>query len=167
MSEHGKDFLRKCFVRDPRKRWTAEMLLNHHFISETECLTSTKIRLTGCSSSISRRLSSSETLLPPPGFSAFPSVLHGYAHYYGYQNKENVLTLLSALQGSSLVPRLTWLAPRSERTPSMIPTTLASTLTSTMRMINRIHSHSSNYWSSTQPPNLPSLPELLSPMTWV
>ena len=83
MSEHGKDFLRKCFVRDPRKRWTAEMLLNHPFISETECFTSTKIRLIGCSSSISRGLSSSETLLPPPGFSAFPSVLHGHAHYYG------------------------------------------------------------------------------------
>ncbi|XP_030950116.1 mitogen-activated protein kinase kinase kinase 18-like [Quercus lobata] len=45
MSEHGKDFLGKCFVRDPRKRWTAEMLLNQPFVIETECLTSTKIRL--------------------------------------------------------------------------------------------------------------------------
>ncbi|GMN30156.1 hypothetical protein TIFTF001_002716 [Ficus carica] len=31
-SEEGKDFLRKCFVKDPRKRWTAEMLLNHAFV---------------------------------------------------------------------------------------------------------------------------------------
>ena len=82
MSELMKDFLGKCFVRDPRKRWTAEMLLNQPFVIETECLTSTKIRL-DCSSSISRGLSSSETLLPPPGFYAFPSMLHGHAHYYG------------------------------------------------------------------------------------
>ncbi|GMN30153.1 hypothetical protein TIFTF001_002714 [Ficus carica] len=31
-SEEGKDFLKKCFVKDPRKRWTAEMLLSHAFI---------------------------------------------------------------------------------------------------------------------------------------
>ncbi|XP_073274436.1 mitogen-activated protein kinase kinase kinase 20-like [Primulina huaijiensis] len=34
LSEQGKDFLGKCFVRDPKKRWTAEMLLNHHFVSD-------------------------------------------------------------------------------------------------------------------------------------
>ncbi|OWM82167.1 mitogen-activated protein kinase kinase kinase 17 [Punica granatum] len=33
LSEEGKDFLRKCFVRDPTKRWTAEMLLNHPFVA--------------------------------------------------------------------------------------------------------------------------------------
>ncbi|OVA01142.1 Protein kinase domain [Macleaya cordata] len=33
LSEEGKDFLRKCLVRDPKKRWTAEMLLNHPFIA--------------------------------------------------------------------------------------------------------------------------------------
>ncbi|MED6114777.1 hypothetical protein PIB30_083762 [Stylosanthes scabra] len=33
LSEQGKDFLRKCFVKDPRERWTAEMLLNHPFIA--------------------------------------------------------------------------------------------------------------------------------------
>lgn len=33
LSADGKDFLGKCFVKDPRKRWTAEMLLNHPFIS--------------------------------------------------------------------------------------------------------------------------------------
>ncbi|MCL7049865.1 hypothetical protein MKW94_021132 [Papaver nudicaule] len=33
ISEEGKDFLRRCFVRDPLKRWTAEMLLNHPFIA--------------------------------------------------------------------------------------------------------------------------------------
>ncbi|PON43010.1 GPCR kinase [Parasponia andersonii] len=32
-SEEGKDFLRKCFVKDSRKRWTAGMLLNHSFVS--------------------------------------------------------------------------------------------------------------------------------------
>ncbi|EXC57778.1 hypothetical protein L484_000226 [Morus notabilis] len=30
-SEEGKDFLRKCFLKDPAERWTAEMLLNHTY----------------------------------------------------------------------------------------------------------------------------------------
>ncbi|KZV24955.1 hypothetical protein F511_01925 [Dorcoceras hygrometricum] len=34
LSEEGKDFLGKCFIKDPSKRWTAEMLLNHPFVSE-------------------------------------------------------------------------------------------------------------------------------------
>ncbi|CAL9246935.1 unnamed protein product [Arabidopsis halleri] len=33
LSEEGKDFLLKCFVKDPVKRWTAEMLLNHSFVA--------------------------------------------------------------------------------------------------------------------------------------
>ncbi|KAE8696221.1 protein RALF-like 34-like [Hibiscus syriacus] len=33
LSEEGKDFLRKCFSRDPSKRWTTEMLLNHPFMA--------------------------------------------------------------------------------------------------------------------------------------
>ncbi|XP_022149525.1 mitogen-activated protein kinase kinase kinase 17-like [Momordica charantia] len=32
LSDDGKDFLRKCFIKDPTKRWTAEMLLNHPFV---------------------------------------------------------------------------------------------------------------------------------------
>ncbi|KAL5556994.1 hypothetical protein UlMin_039230 [Ulmus minor] len=35
LSEEGKDFLGKCFVNDPRKRWTAEMLLRHPFIGDS------------------------------------------------------------------------------------------------------------------------------------
>ncbi|KAK4347880.1 hypothetical protein RND71_034219 [Anisodus tanguticus] len=34
LSEEGKDFLGKCFVKDPRKRWTAEMLLKHPFVAD-------------------------------------------------------------------------------------------------------------------------------------
>ncbi|XP_050871727.1 mitogen-activated protein kinase kinase kinase 20 [Lathyrus oleraceus] len=34
LSKEGKDFVEKCFVKDPRKRWTAEMFLNHPFIEE-------------------------------------------------------------------------------------------------------------------------------------
>ncbi|KAM7523732.1 hypothetical protein LguiA_013634 [Lonicera macranthoides] len=33
MSEQGKDFLRRCLDRNPAKRWTAEMLLGHPFIT--------------------------------------------------------------------------------------------------------------------------------------
>ncbi|KAL3526786.1 hypothetical protein ACH5RR_011442 [Cinchona calisaya] len=36
LSEEGKDFMRKCFVKDPKKRWTAEMLLNHPFVSDDD-----------------------------------------------------------------------------------------------------------------------------------
>ncbi|GFP88225.1 mitogen-activated protein kinase kinase kinase a [Phtheirospermum japonicum] len=32
LSDQGKDFLGKCFVRDPSQRWTAGMLLKHPFI---------------------------------------------------------------------------------------------------------------------------------------
>ncbi|KAL6222589.1 hypothetical protein ACLB2K_005981 [Fragaria x ananassa] len=32
LSEEGKDFLGKCFVKDQRNRWTAEMLLEHPFV---------------------------------------------------------------------------------------------------------------------------------------
>ncbi|KAL3525685.1 hypothetical protein ACH5RR_014057 [Cinchona calisaya] len=34
LSEEGKDFIRKCFVKDPKNRWTAEMLLDHPFLSD-------------------------------------------------------------------------------------------------------------------------------------
>ncbi|XP_010515391.1 PREDICTED: mitogen-activated protein kinase kinase kinase NPK1-like [Camelina sativa] len=36
LSEEGKDFLSKCFVKDPEKRWTAEMLLSHPFV-DVDC----------------------------------------------------------------------------------------------------------------------------------
>ncbi|CAI8588879.1 unnamed protein product [Vicia faba] len=42
LSEEGKDFLRKCFVRDPSKRWSAEMLLNHPFILDDETVLNLK-----------------------------------------------------------------------------------------------------------------------------
>ncbi|XP_050369623.1 mitogen-activated protein kinase kinase kinase 20-like [Argentina anserina] len=32
LSEEGRDFLGKCFLKDQRKRWTAEMLLEHPFV---------------------------------------------------------------------------------------------------------------------------------------
>lgn len=34
MSAKGKDFLEKCFVRNPGKRWTAKMLLKHPFVAK-------------------------------------------------------------------------------------------------------------------------------------
>lgn len=37
LSQEGRDFLFKCFVKDPTKRWTAEMLLKHPFV-ELECV---------------------------------------------------------------------------------------------------------------------------------
>lgn len=61
MSEIGKDFLRRCFARDPRKRWTAEMLLHHPFLGlETEGPPSFSASISG-----KPRLPNN---LPPPGF---------------------------------------------------------------------------------------------------
>jgi serine/threonine protein kinase len=34
LSQEGKDFLQKIFVKDPLKRWTTKMLLKHPFISD-------------------------------------------------------------------------------------------------------------------------------------
>lgn len=34
ISEEGRDFLIRCFARDPRERWTAEMLLGHAFVAD-------------------------------------------------------------------------------------------------------------------------------------
>ncbi|KAK4799345.1 hypothetical protein SAY86_024710 [Trapa natans] len=36
LSDEGKDFLHKCFVKDPKMRWTVEMLLSHPFIAVSE-----------------------------------------------------------------------------------------------------------------------------------
>ncbi|KAF7827945.1 mitogen-activated protein kinase kinase kinase 17 [Senna tora] len=33
LCEDGRDFVRKCLVKDPSKRWTAEMLLKHPFVA--------------------------------------------------------------------------------------------------------------------------------------
>ncbi|KAG9447579.1 hypothetical protein H6P81_013707 [Aristolochia fimbriata] len=36
LSEEARDFLNRCFERDPDKRWTAEMLLLHPFLSGSD-----------------------------------------------------------------------------------------------------------------------------------
>ncbi|XP_073125745.1 mitogen-activated protein kinase kinase kinase 20-like [Henckelia pumila] len=36
LSEEGKDFLGKCFVKNPNQRWTAEMLLDHPFVCDDQ-----------------------------------------------------------------------------------------------------------------------------------
>jgi len=42
LSQVGKDFLEKCFIKDPLKRWTAGMLLKHEFISSDETVSLVK-----------------------------------------------------------------------------------------------------------------------------
>ncbi|KAF8012392.1 hypothetical protein BT93_I0519 [Corymbia citriodora subsp. variegata] len=37
LSEQGKDFLMKCFAKNPKKRWTARMLLKHPFLA-VDCI---------------------------------------------------------------------------------------------------------------------------------
>jgi serine/threonine protein kinase len=72
LSEDGKDFLRKCFAIDPSERWTAEMLLNHPFVSKPVYGTtpdppvSPKSPWDFSSSSLYHSLG-----LPPPGWCSF------------------------------------------------------------------------------------------------
>ncbi|XP_019233548.1 PREDICTED: mitogen-activated protein kinase kinase kinase 3-like [Nicotiana attenuata] len=37
VSEIARDFLYKCFIKDPRRRWTTEQLLQHPFIQQALC----------------------------------------------------------------------------------------------------------------------------------
>ncbi|KAK4364675.1 hypothetical protein RND71_016033 [Anisodus tanguticus] len=37
VSEIARDFLYKCFIKDPRRRWTSEQLLQHPFIQRALC----------------------------------------------------------------------------------------------------------------------------------
>ncbi|XP_062228706.1 mitogen-activated protein kinase kinase kinase 18-like [Phragmites australis] len=43
LSEDGKDFLARCFRRDPRQRWTAEQLLEHRFVATAASSSSNSI----------------------------------------------------------------------------------------------------------------------------
>ncbi|EPS73022.1 hypothetical protein M569_01733, partial [Genlisea aurea] len=36
VSEEGRDFMNKCFIKDPTARWTVEMLLDHPFVREVD-----------------------------------------------------------------------------------------------------------------------------------
>ncbi|KAJ3686093.1 hypothetical protein LUZ61_015257 [Rhynchospora tenuis] len=36
ISDEAKDFLSKCLIRDPSKRWSAEQLINHPFVASSE-----------------------------------------------------------------------------------------------------------------------------------
>ncbi|KAJ4788692.1 Protein kinase-like [Rhynchospora pubera] len=42
ISDEAKDFLSKCLIRNPSKRWSAEQLINHPFVASSENLTSEK-----------------------------------------------------------------------------------------------------------------------------
>ncbi|KAM3397204.1 hypothetical protein P3S68_000716 [Capsicum galapagoense] len=54
ISEIAKDFLHKCFIRDPLGRWTSEQLLQHPFIQQALCTASmslmpeTRVNPFGC-----------------------------------------------------------------------------------------------------------------------
>ncbi|XP_057864624.2 mitogen-activated protein kinase kinase kinase 17-like [Cryptomeria japonica] len=41
LSPEGRDFLDKCFRRDPKQRWTAAQLLEHPFLSQIDCCSGT------------------------------------------------------------------------------------------------------------------------------
>lgn len=71
LSEQGKDFLGKCFVKDPRSRWTAEMLLRHPFLANDDVLECCEVTSTSPRSAFDfpdwvSEQSSQMTVLPSP-----------------------------------------------------------------------------------------------------
>ncbi|KAL6592616.1 hypothetical protein ACP70R_049291 [Stipagrostis hirtigluma subsp. patula] len=46
LSEECKDFLARCFRRDPRERWTAEQLLEHQFVATAASSSNSVTRIT-------------------------------------------------------------------------------------------------------------------------
>ncbi|XP_058224564.1 mitogen-activated protein kinase kinase kinase 20-like [Rhododendron vialii] len=44
LSKEAQDFLNKCLVRDPKPRWTGDMLLAHPFVSGHDCMTAESIK---------------------------------------------------------------------------------------------------------------------------
>ncbi|KAG8367079.1 hypothetical protein BUALT_Bualt16G0035400 [Buddleja alternifolia] len=73
LSSDGTDFLSRCFVKDPSKRWTAEMLLDHPFICdqdfEDERLKDQKEYSPRCPFDFPDWVSCSITSLPSPEYS--------------------------------------------------------------------------------------------------
>ncbi|GAA0173508.1 hypothetical protein Leryth_026681 [Lithospermum erythrorhizon] len=58
LSDQGKDFLEKCFAKDPRERWTAEMLLNHSYVfnlDDCQCGTTVSLKDSNIHPSVSPR----------------------------------------------------------------------------------------------------------------
>lgn len=78
LSEEGKDFLGKCFLKDPRSRWTAEMLLRHPFLANDDLLECCEVTSTSPRSAFDfpdwvSQQSSQMTVLPSPECSLKPS----------------------------------------------------------------------------------------------
>lgn len=78
LSDAGKDFLGKCFVKDPRSRWTAEMLLRHPFVANDDLLQCCEVTSTSPRSAFDfpdwvSEQSSQMTVLPSPEYSSKPS----------------------------------------------------------------------------------------------
>ncbi|GLJ08682.1 hypothetical protein SUGI_0093570 [Cryptomeria japonica] len=44
LSHQGRDFLEKCFRRDPKQRWSAAQLLEHPFLSQIDCCSETEVK---------------------------------------------------------------------------------------------------------------------------
>ncbi|XP_065874906.1 mitogen-activated protein kinase kinase kinase 20 [Euphorbia lathyris] len=52
LSEDGKDFVSKCFIKNPKLRWTADMLLDHPFVSNVTTTATTTVTLKNSEDSV-------------------------------------------------------------------------------------------------------------------
>lgn len=90
LSEQGKDFLIKCFLKDPKRRWTAEMLLNHPFVCADD--------ETGDDGGIHIHSSSSPSLkgIKDEKFSQSPRSPFGFPEWVSVQSSSSVTSSINS-----------------------------------------------------------------------
>lgn len=88
LSEQGKDFLNKCFLKDPKRRWTAEMLLNHPFVCADD--------QTGDDGGIQIHQSSSLKGIRDEKFSQSPRSPFGFPEWVSVQSSSSVTSSINS-----------------------------------------------------------------------
>ncbi|KAK6285031.1 hypothetical protein POUND7_003983 [Theobroma cacao] len=74
MSSMGKNFLMKCFARDPNERWTASMLLSHPYLLPEHTFSLPVTGFLQCNPSLaSINFQVAEAFHSPKGYELFPS----------------------------------------------------------------------------------------------
>ena len=103
LSEEGKDFLGKCFIKDPKNRWTAEMLLDHPFMAgDDETITMNRCEE---EASTSRQCSFEEFSVSPRcpfDFSDWVSTQSTASHQSIFQQNSSLVSSFSSYVSSPL-----------------------------------------------------------------
>ncbi|VVB09951.1 unnamed protein product [Arabis nemorensis] len=80
LSEEGKDFVKKCFVKNPSERWTAQMLLDHPFLA-VDYETESGSLWCGCGEEDDVSVSSPRNPFDFPGWNSVQSPVKDYSRF--------------------------------------------------------------------------------------